>query len=164
MRRHIGVVPQVVRLHPQDLWDNIVGDHQGVAAEDAWRAIQLAAIDREIAAMPMGMLTPVGAGAAVTSGGESQRIRLAHALISDPRILLLDEATNWLDNETQSRVLGNLASLTSTRLVIAHRISTLRHADRIYVMQSGRIVQEGSFEELAATPGAFQDLVRRQVA
>ncbi len=164
VRRHIGVVPQVVRLHPQDLWDNIVGDHQDVSADDAWRAIQLAAIDREISAMPMGMLTPVGAGAAVTSGGESQRIRLAHALISDPRILLLDEATNWLDNETQSRVLGNLASLTSTRIVIAHRISTLRHADRIYVMQSGRIVQEGSFEELAATPGAFQDLVRRQVA
>ena len=164
VRRHIGVVPQMVRLHPQDLWDNIVGDHKGVTAEDAWRAIQLAAIDREISAMPMGMLTPVGASAAVTSGGESQRIRLAHALISDPRILLLDEATNWLDNDTQSRVLANLAGLTSTRIVIAHRVSTLRHADRIYVMQSGRIVQEGSFEELAATPGAFQDLVRRQVA
>ena len=164
VRRHIGVVPQLVRLHPQDLWDNIVGDHKGVTAEDAWRAIQLAAIDREISAMPMGMLTPVGASAAVTSGGESQRIRLAHALISDPRILLLDEATNWLDNETQSRVLGNLSGLTSTRIVIAHRVSTLRHADRIYVMHSGRIVQEGSFEELAATPGVFQDLVRRQVA
>jgi len=164
VRRRIGVVPQHVRLHPQDLWDNVVGDHQGVTPDDAWRAIQLAAIDREIGAMPMGMLTPVGASAAVTSGGESQRIRLAHALIRDPRILLLDEATNWLDNETQSRVLANLASLTSTRIVIAHRVSTLRHADRIYVMQSGRIVQEGSFEELAATPGAFQDLVRRQVA
>lgn len=164
VRRHIGVVPQMVRLHPQDLWDNIVGDHQGVTPEDAWRAIQLAAIDREISAMPMGMLTPVGASAAVTSGGESQRIRLAHALISDPRILLLDEATNWLDNETQSRVLANLASLTSTRIVIAHRVSTLRHSDRIYVMHAGRIVQEGSFEELAATPGVFQDLVRRQVA
>ena len=164
VRRNIGVVPQLVRLHPQDLWDNIVGDHQGVSAEDAWRAIQLAAIDREIAAMPMGMLTPVGASAAVTSGGESQRIRLAHALIRDPRILLLDEATNWLDNNTQSRVMANLASLTSTRIVIAHRLSTLRHADRIYVMQSGRIVQEGSFEELAAIPGVFQDLVRRQVA
>jgi len=164
VRRLIGVVPQHVRLHPQDLWDNVVGDHQGVTPDDAWRAIRLAAIDREIGAMPMGMLTPVGASAAVTSGGESQRIRLAHALIRDPRILLLDEATNWLDNETQSRVLANLAGLTSTRIVIAHRVSTLRHADRIYVMESGRIVQEGSFEELAATPGVFQDLVRRQVA
>ncbi len=164
VRRHIGVVPQMVRLHPQDLWDNIVGDHDGATAEDAWRAIQLAAVDREIAAMPMGLLTPVGAGTAVLSGGESQRIRIAHALIRNPRILLLDEATNWLDNETQSRVMANLARLTSTRIVIAHRLSTLRHADRIYVMRGGRVVQEGSFDELAATPGVFRDLAQRQVA
>ena len=164
VRRHIGVVPQGVRLHPQDLWDNIVGDHDHATAEDAWRAARVAAIDRAIAAMPMGMLTPVGAGAAVTSGGESQRIRIAHALIRNPRILLLDEATNWLDNETQSQVMANLARLTSTRIVIAHRLSTLRHADRIYVMQEGRVVQEGPYEELAEVPGVFQDLVRRQMA
>ncbi len=164
VRRHIGMVPQVVRLHPQDLWDNIVGGHEGVTEDDAWRAARIAAVDREIAAMPMGLLTPVGAGAAVTSGGESQRIRIAHAMIRNPRILLLDEATNWLDSETQSTVMANLARLTSTRIVIAHRLSTLREADRIYVMQGGRVVQEGSFDELAATPGVFQDLVRRQVA
>ena len=164
VRRQIGVVPQVVRLHPQDLWDNIVGDHEGATAEDAWRAARLAAIDREIAAMPMGMLTPVGSGAAVTSGGESQRIRIAQALIRDPRILMLDEATNWLDNETQSKVLDNLARLTSTRIVVAHRISTLRRADRIYVLEKGKVVQEGSFAELAATPGVFKDLMSRQVA
>ena len=164
VRRHIGVVPQTVRLHPQDLWDNIIGDHDGATAEDAWRAARIAAVDREIAAMPMGLLTPVGAGNAVTSGGESQRIRIAHALIHNPRILLLDEATNWLDNVAQSRVMANLARLTSTRIVIAHRLSTLRHADRIYVMQGGRVVQEGSFENLAGTPGVFQELMRRQMA
>ncbi|MCY3598748.1 MAG: ATP-binding cassette domain-containing protein [Gemmatimonadetes bacterium] len=164
VRRQIGVVPQGVRLHPQDLWDNIVGDHEGATAEEAWQAARLAAIDREIATMPMGMLTQVGAGAAVTSGGESQRIRLAHALIRNPRILMLDEATNWLDNETQARVLANLAGLTSTRIVVAHRVSTLRQADRIYVLDKGRIAQEGSFAELAETPGVFRDLVRRQVA
>lgn len=164
VRRQIGVVPQGVRLHPQDLWDNIVGDHEGATAEEAWQAARLAAIDREIAEMPMGMLTQVGAGAAVTSGGESQRIRLAHALIRNPRILMLDEATNWLDNETQATVLDNLAGLTSTRIVVAHRVSTLRRADRIYVLDKGRIAQEGSFAELAETPGAFRDLVRRQVA
>lgn len=164
VRRQIGVVPQGVRLHPQDLWDNIVGDHEGATAEEAWQAARLAAIDREIAAMPMGMLTQVGAGAAVTSGGESQRIRLAHALIRNPRVLMLDEATNWLDNETQARVLANLAGLTSTRIVVAHRVSTLRQADRIYVLDKGRIAQEGSFAELAETPGVFRDLVRRQVA
>lgn len=164
VRRQIGVVPQGVRLHPQDLWDNIVGDHEGTTAEEAWRAARLAAIDREIAAMPMGMLTQVGAGAAVTSGGESQRIRIAHALLGNPRILMLDEATNWLDNETQATVLANLAGLTSTRIVVAHRVSTLRQADRIYVLDQGRIAQEGSFAELAESPGVFRDLVSRQVA
>ena len=164
VRRQVGVVPQVVQLHPQDLWDNIVGDREGVAAEDAWEAARIAAVDREIAAMPMGMLTPVGASAAVMSGGESQRIRIAHALLGDPRILLLDEATNWLDNDTQSRVMANLSRLASTRIVIAHRLSTLREADRIYVMRAGKVVQEGTFRELESVPGAFRDLVRRQVA
>ena len=164
VRRQIGVVPQAVQLHPQDLWDNIVGDREDVAAEGAWEAARLAAVDREIKAMPMGMLTPVGASAAVMSGGESQRIRIAHALLGKPRILLLDEATNWLDNDTQGRVMANLSRLTSTRIVIAHRLSTLREADRIFVMRSGKVVQEGTFRELEAIPGAFQDLVRRQVA
>ena len=164
VRRQIGVVPQVVQLHPQDLWDNIVGDHEDVTAEDAWRAAQLAAVDSDIAAMPMGMLTPVGAGTAVTSGGETQRIRIAHALIGHPRLLLLDEATNWLDNDTQSQVMENLAQLPATRIVIAHRLSTLRQADRIYVLEAGKVVQAGTFSELQAAPGAFQDLVRRQTA
>ena len=164
VRRQIGAVPQKVQLHPQDLWDNIVGDHEETTDEDAWHAARLAAVDREIAAMPMGMLTNVGDSASVTSGGESQRITIAHALIRNPRILLLDEATNWLDNDSQSKIMVNLVGLTSTRIVIAHRLSTLRQADRIYVMQSGKVVQEGSFSELVATEGVFQDLVRRQMA
>ena len=114
--------------------------------------------------MPMKMLTPVGTSASVTSGGESQRIAIAHALIREPRILLLDEATNWLDNDSQSRIMSNLAELTSTRIVIAHRLSTLRHADRIYVLRAGRVVQEGTFDELTAVEGVFRDLVRRQMA
>ena len=164
VRRKIGAVPQDVRLHPQDLLDNIVADHEDTTLDEAWKAARTAAVDREIMAMPMGMLTPVGAGGAVTSGGESQRIVIARALVRNPRILLLDEATNWLDNENQSRVMANLADLTSTRIVIAHRLSTLRQADRIYVMRSGKVVQEGTFSELAAAEGVFRDLVRRQVA
>ncbi|MCY3636076.1 MAG: ATP-binding cassette domain-containing protein [bacterium] len=164
VRRQIGVVPQIVQLHPDDLWDNIAGGHEGFTAEDAWRAAQLAAVDREIVAMPMGMLTPIGAGAAVVSGGESQRIQIAHALIRDPRILMLDEATSWLDTEAQSRILNNLSALTLTRIVVAHRPSTLRQADRIYVMREGKVVQEGSFAKLAETPGVFQDLMGRQLA
>ena len=164
VRRRIGAVPQAVQLHPEDVWDNIVGDYEDATAEDAWRAAKLAGIDREISAMPMGMLTSVGAGAGVTSGGESQRIMIAHALLRNPGVLLLDEATNWLDNSSQAQVMQNLGSLTSTRIVIAHRLSTLRQADRIYVMQAGRVVQEGTYAELVETEGVFRNLVRRQMA
>ena len=164
VRRRIGTVPQDVRLHPQDLLDNIVADHADATLDEAWEAARTAAVDREIMAMPMGILTPVGASAAVTSGGESQRIAIARALMRKPRILLLDEATNWLDNDNQAQVMANLAGLTSTRIVIAHRLSTLRRADRIYVMRSGKVVQKGSFAELSEIEGVFRDLVRRQIA
>ncbi|MDE0051842.1 MAG: ATP-binding cassette domain-containing protein [Rhodospirillales bacterium] len=163
VRRRIGAVPQAVRLHPEDVWDNIVGDDEDATVKDAWHAARLAAVDKEIAAMPMGMMTCVGASAGVTSGGESQRIMIAHALLRNPRILLLDEATNWLDNESQARIMQNLGRLTSTRIVIAHRLSTLRQADRIYVMRAGRVVQEGSFADLLESEGVFRNLVRRQM-
>ena len=164
VRRQIGVVPQDVQLHPQDLWDNIVGGNEAATAEDAWEATRIAAVDREIAAMPMLMLTNVGASASLTSGGESQRIMIAHSLIRKPRILLLDEATNWLDNDNQSKIMANLERLSSTRIVIAHRLSTLRQADRIYVMRKGKVVQEGTYTELVETEGVFQDLIHRQMA
>ena len=164
VRRRIGAVPQGIQLHPEDVWDNIVGDYEDATAEDAWRAAKLAGIDREISAMPMGMLTSVGAGAGVTSGGESQRIMIHHAPLRNPRVLLLDEATNWLDNNSQAQVMQNLGGLTSTRIVIAHRLSTLRQADRIYVMQAGRVAQEGTYAELVETEGVFRNLVRRQMA
>ena len=164
LRRQIGAVPQEVRLHPEDVWDNIVGDYDEATSKDAWRAAEAAAVHKEIAAMPMRMMTCVGAGTGVMSGGECQRIMIAHALIRNPRILLLDEATNWLDNESQSIVTRNLAQLTSTRMVIAHRLSTLRQADRVFVMQAGKVVQQGPFEDLMAVEGVFQDLVRRQLA
>ena len=162
LRRRIGAVPQAIQLHPDDVWDNIVGDHHAADDDRAWRAAKLAGVDRAISAMPMKMLTYVGARAA--SGGESQRIMIAHALLGNPRILFLDEATNWLDNDSQATVMENLARLGSTRVVIAHRLSTLRQADRIYVLQGGKVAQEGSFEHLAQTDGIFRSLVQRQMA
>ena len=164
VRRMIGVVPQSVQLHPQDLWDNIVAHHEEASTDEAWRAARSAEIEREIKAMPMGMMTMVGTSGAVLSGGESQRITIARSLMRSPRIMLLDEATNWLDNESQAQVMQNLASLTSTRIVIAHRLSTLQHADRIYVLQAGKVVQTGSFKELMEVGGIFRELVKRQIA
>ena len=164
VRRKIGAVPQSVRLHPQDLWDNIVAHHEETTSEEVWDAARTAGIEREIKAMPMGMMTMVGTGGSVLSGGESQRVTVARSQIGSPRIMLLDEATNWLDNESQAEVMRNLALLTSTRIVIAHRLSTLEQADRIYVMKAGKVVQCGSFNELMEVGGVFKELVRRQIA
>ena len=164
VRRRIGVVPQSVGLHPQDLWDNLVRHHDEVASDEVWTAARVADVEAEIKGMPMGMMTMVGTNGTVLSGGESQRVSIARSVIGSPRIMLFDEATNWLDNESQARVMRNLTALTSTRVVIAHRLSTLEQADRIYVLQAGRVVQSGSFNELMEVDGVFRDLVRRQVA
>ena len=164
VRRNIGAVPQAVGLHPQDIWDNIVAHHEGTSIDEVWQAARSAEIEDEIKAMPMGMMTMVGASGSVLSGGESQRVTIARSLIGGPRVMLLDEATNWLDNENQAEVMQNLALLTSTRIVIAHRLSTLEQADRIYVMQAGKVVQSGSFDELVAVDGTFKELVKRQIA
>ena len=164
VRRRIGVVPQSVGLHPLDIWDNLVGHHDEVASDEVWTAARVADVEQEIKGMPMGMMTMVGTSGAVLSGGESQRVSIARSVIGSPRIMLFDEATNWLDNESQAKVMRNLTALTSTRIVIAHRLSTLEQADRIYVLQAGKVVQSGSFNELMEADGVFRDLVRRQVA
>ena len=164
LRRKIGAVPQSVELHPQDLWDNIAAHHEHATSQEVWQMAEVADIQREIKAMPMGMMTPVGTGGSVLSGGESQRITIARSLMREPRVLLLDEATNWLDNDSQAQVMENLAALTSTRIVIAHRLSTLLQADRIYVVSAGKVVQHGTFQDLMEEEGEFRELVRRQIA
>ncbi len=164
VRRKIGAVPQSIGLHPQDLWDNLISHHDTVATGEVWAAVRTAEVEAQIKEMPMGMMTMVGASGSVLSGGESQRITIARSVIGSPRIMLLDEATNWLDNENQARVMENIAALTSTRLVIAHRLSTLEQADRIYVLKAGKVVQSGSFDELKEIDGVFKDLIRRQIA
>ena len=164
VRRKIGAVPQSVGLHPMDIWDNLVSHHEEVVTEDVWTATRVAEVENEIKGMPMGMMTMVGSSGAVLSGGESQRVTIARSVIGSPRIMLFDEATNWLDNENQAKVMQNLTGLTSTRVVIAHRLSTLQQADRIYVLQAGKVVQSGSFKELMEAEGVFRKLVKRQIA
>ena len=164
VRRQIGAVPQSVGLHPQDIWDNVVGHYGDVATEDVWKAARTAEMEDQIKAMPMGMMTMVGTSGSVLSGGESQRVTIARSVIGSPRIMMFDEATNWLDNESQAKVMENLTALTSTRIVIAHRLSTLEQADRIYVLRAGKVVQSGTFGELMEVDGVFRELVRRQIA
>lgn len=162
LRRQLGVVSQNGCLQPGSVLSNIVGVARDLTEEDAWSAAELAAVDGDIKRMHMGMHTPVG-DTAVFSGGQMQRILLAAALVRRPRVVFLDEATNWLDNRSQSLVMHGIARLAATRVVVAHRLSTIREADTIYVLDKGKLVQSGSYEELARAPGVFRRLVSRQL-
>lgn len=163
VRRQIGVVLQHGTLMQGDLFSNIAGA-ANISQDEAWEAARLAGLAEDIKQMPMGMHTMIPDGGGTLSGGQRQRLLIARALVRKPRILLLDEATSALDNETQAAVMDSLAGLEATRIVIAHRLSTIMHADRICVLNKGRIVQEGTYEELMAQEGLFAELARRQLA
>ena len=113
--------------------------------------------------MPMGMHTVVSEGGTNLSGGQRQRLLIARAILLKPKVILMDEATSALDNRTQAIVTESLDQLNATRVVIAHRLSTIRNADKIYVVEAGRVVEVGSFEELVKLGGLFARLVARQL-
>jgi ABC-type bacteriocin/lantibiotic exporter with double-glycine peptidase domain len=128
-----------------------------------WELAALVALDDDIKAMPMGMDTVVTLNGGAFSGGQRQRMAIARALANRPRILLLDEATSALDNVTQRIITDNLAQLGMTRIVIAHRLSTMVDADRICLLAGGRIVESGTYTELMAARGQFHALASRQL-
>jgi NHLM bacteriocin system ABC transporter ATP-binding protein len=163
VRQQLGVVLQDATLMPGSIFDNIVGS-SSLTEADAWEAARMAGLDDFIRGLPMGMRTFVSEGAVTFSGGQRQRLMIARAIVSHPRILLFDEATSALDNQTQAVVRDAIAHLNATRIVIAHRLSTVQEADRIVVLERGRIVQEGTYGELIAIPGPFAELARRQIA
>ncbi len=162
VRQQIGVVLQSGRLLSDSLYKNIVGSAP-LTVEEAWEAARQAGLEDDIKAMPMGMHTVIAEAGGGLSGGQRQRLMIARAIVRRPRILLFDEATSALDNETQAIVSRSLEALQTTRIVIAHRLSTIAKADRIYVLDKGRVVQEGAYEELVRQAGPFADLARRQL-
>lgn len=113
--------------------------------------------------MPMGVYTVVSEGECTLSGGQRQRLLITRAIVSKPNILLFDEATSALDNISQAKVAESLERLKATRIVVAHRLSTIINADRICVIDRGKLVQEGTFRELIEQPGPFAELVKRQM-
>jgi len=163
LRRQLGVVLQDSRLMAGDLFNNIIGAHN-LSQHDAWEAAELAGIADDIRAMPMGMHTVVSESAGTFSGGQKQRVMIARAIVHRPRVLYFDEATSALDNRTQDHVARSLEGLKATRIVVAHRLSTIVGADRIYVLDKGRIVESGTYGELVARGGLFARLAARQVA
>ncbi len=161
VRAQIGVCLQDASVTGSDILAAIVGDRP-LSEDDAWSAAERVGLAEEIRALPMGMRTVLGSDAATFSGGQRQRLVLAAALARNPRIVILDEATSTLDAITQARVARSFRDLHVTRLVVAHRLSTIRRADRIIVLDQGQVAQQGTFEELRAQPGIFQDMVHRQ--
>lgn len=162
VRRQLGVVLQDGRLMAGSIFENIVGS-ANLTPDDALEAARLAGFAPDLAQLPMGLHTHVEQGGATLSGGQRQRLLIARAIVHRPRILYFDEATSALDNQTQAAVAASIDGLAATRVIIAHRLSTIQNADRIVVLQAGRIVQIGTYRELIAQDGPFAELARRQL-
>lgn len=162
LRRRIGAVMQNGKLFQGDIYSNIVISAPQLTMQEAWEAAEIADIAEDIRRMPMGMHTIISEGSGGISGGQRQRLMIARAVAPKPKILILDEATSALDNLTQKKVSESLDRLRCTRIVIAHRLSTIRRCDRILVLDGGRIIEDGTYDELIEKNGFFAELVARQ--
>lgn len=163
VRRQIGTVLQHGRLSKGALYEAIAGGRPLSHAE-ARAAAEAAGLADDIAAMPLGLYTTLNEGGSNLSAGQRQRVFIARALAQRPSILLLDEATSALDGKTQALISERLRALDCTRVVVANRLSTVRHADRILVLESGSIVESGTFEDLVAQRGVFCRLMESQLS
>ncbi len=162
LRQHIGAVMQNGKLFQGDIFSNIIIAAPWLTLNDAWEAARLAGIEQDIKDMPMGMHTLISEGSGGVSGGQKQRLMIARAIAPKPSVLMFDEATSALDNITQKQISESLDSLKSTRIVIAHRLSTIKNCDRIIVIDGGKIIEDGTFDELINKKGYFAELVKRQ--
>lgn len=161
VRSQIGVVSQNCKVIDATIRENITGG-KICSHKEVMEAVKIAGLEKVIEELPMGLRTYLSHGVETLSGGQLQRMFIARALIGKPKILILDEATNALDNTTQRLVIENIDHLNVTRILIAHRLNTVVKADRIYVMREGRIVEFGNYEELMKMNGYFSKLVELQ--
>ena len=165
LRSQMAIVPQEVLLFGGSILENIEYGKPGASREDITRAAEMANAHEFIYKLPEGYETLVGPRGTKLSGGQRQRIAIARAILANPRILLLDEATSALDSESERLVNEALDRLMvgRTSLVIAHRLSTVRHADHILVFNHGKIVESGTHETLLARDGTYKLLVETQL-
>lgn len=160
IRKHLGVILQDDKIFTGTILDNIVTSTP-YSVEDAKNALKAAAFLDEVERMPMGLYTMVSPD--TISGGQMQRILIARALLGNPKVLFMDESTSALDNISQDLISSHIAKLKMTRVVIAHRLSTIMNADRVYVLDKGKIVQIGTPKALLSEKGLFYDLYRRDI-
>ena len=162
LRSGIGTVMQNDRLLTGDIFSNIALSAPGLTLDEAWEIAEEVGLAEDIKAMPMKMFTQISEGSGNISGGQKQLVLIARALAPKPSILIFDEATSALDNISQKRITEALDRLKCTKIIIAHRLSTVRQCDRIVVLDNGRIAEDGSYEELMEQKGIFAELVKRQ--
>ena len=162
LRKNIGTVMQNGTLFHADILSNIIISSPSLGEEEAWKAAEIANIAEDIREMPMGMNTVISEGQGGISGGQKQRIMIARAIVHKPKILIFDEATSALDNKTQKSISESISKLNCTRIVIAHRLSTIKNADRIIMLEGGKIIEEGNYQTLIDKKGKFAELVDRQ--
>ena len=162
VRRQIGVVLQNGVLFSGSIFENIVGSSP-ITLNEAWEAVRMAQLEEDVKNMPMGMNTVIGEGGEGLSGGQRQRLLIARAVVRHPRILFFDEATSALDNESQELVSQSIEKLEAARLVLAHRLSTIKNAHKICVVVDGELAELGNYDELMSKGGVFADLAKRQI-
>ena len=162
LRRRIGAVTQDGGLFQGSIYSNITISAPQLSQNEAWEAAEIAGIADDIRNMPLGMHSMISEGQGGISGGQKQRIMIARAIAPKPRLLMFDEATSALDNKTQKQVSEALDKMKCTRIVIAHRLSTIKNCDRILMLDKGKIIEDGSYDELIALNGRFAELVERQ--
>jgi ATP-binding cassette subfamily C protein len=164
VRKQLGVVLQSGQLLAGSIFDNIVGSNSELTQADAMLAIEKAGMTEDLEMMPMGLHTVVSEGAGTVSGGQRQRLLIARALASNPKIMFFDEATSALDNKTQKIVTDSINALNATRITIAHRLSTIQDCDRIVVLEHGVLTEQGTYDELMKLGGTFAKMAQRQLA
>lgn len=163
LRKKMGVVLQDGKLISGSIFENITITAPNATVKDVNAVVEAVGLKEDIAAMPMGLHTVLSEDCGTISGGQQQRILIARAIISNPKILFFDEATSALDNITQSMVCETLEKMDSTRIVIAHRLSTIIKCDRIIVLDKGHVAEQGTYEELMELNGLFYQLASRQI-
>jgi ATP-binding cassette subfamily B protein len=165
LRRQIGFVPQETFLFSATLAENIAWGVESATQAEIDRAAELAGLVPDIAGFPAGYQTMIGERGLTLSGGQKQRVAIARAILRNPRILILDDALSSVDTLTEERILNGLAEVMRgrTTILISHRVSTVRSARRIFVLEHGEIVEQGTHAQLVASGGYYADLYQKQL-